>query len=108
MEKKNGKESVKLFGTTKRSNVRELDPGELGRKNQLLHCFGKSASSVLFGTQGFKSMRQSFNHSNLRFGSVALPFDLTDGFVKQFSVSNDQVWNSFWGTGTTMFAAIAA
>jgi modification methylase len=56
----------------------------------------------------FKGIRQSLNHSGVRQRSAAFPFELAYRLVNMYSVRNDRVLDPFLGTGTTMFAAMAA
>jgi DNA modification methylase len=56
----------------------------------------------------FKGARQSLDRSALRARSAAFPFELAYRLVNMYSVRNDRVLDPFLGTGTTMFAAMAA
>jgi hypothetical protein len=56
----------------------------------------------------FKGVRQSLNHSGARQRSAAFPFELAYRLIHMYSVRGDQVLDPFLGTGTTMFAAMAA
>jgi len=59
-------------------------------------------------TWDFKGIRQPLNHSTLRERSAAFPFELAYRLICMYSVKNDLVLDPFLGTGTTMFAAMAA
>jgi DNA modification methylase len=56
----------------------------------------------------FKGVRQSLSHSGERQRSAAFPFELAYRLIHMYSVRGDQVLDPFLGTGTTMFAAMAA
>ena len=56
----------------------------------------------------FKGIRQALNHSGVRRRSAAFPFELAYRLIHMYSVRGDQILDPFLGTGTTMFAAMAA
>jgi DNA modification methylase len=56
----------------------------------------------------FKGIRQSLGQPVSRARSAAFPFELAYRLVNMYSVRNDRVLDPFLGTGTTMFAAMAA
>ncbi len=55
-----------------------------------------------------KGTRQALNHSGVRQRSAAFPFELAYRLILMYSVRGDRVLDPFLGTGTTMFAAMAA
>jgi len=55
-----------------------------------------------------KGTGQELNHDDLRKRSAAFPFELAYRLINMFSVKGDLVLDPFLGTGTTMFAAMAA
>jgi len=56
----------------------------------------------------FKGARQALNHLGVRQRSAAFPFELAYRLIHMYSVRGDRVLDPFLGTGTTMFAAMAA
>ena len=56
----------------------------------------------------FKGVRQSLEATGTRERSAAFPFELAYRLVHMYSVRGDRVLDPFLGTGTTMFAAMAA
>jgi DNA modification methylase len=56
----------------------------------------------------FKGARQALNHAGARQRSAAFPFELAYRLILMYSVRGDRVLDPFLGTGTTMFAAMAA
>jgi DNA modification methylase len=55
-----------------------------------------------------KGAGQDLNHDDLRKRSAAFPFELAYRLINMFSVKGDLILDPFLGTGTTMFAAMAA
>lgn len=55
-----------------------------------------------------KGTSQKLDDSEARKRSAAFPFELAYRLIHMFSVKNDMVLDPFLGTGTTMFAAMAA
>jgi DNA modification methylase len=56
----------------------------------------------------FKGARQALNQAGARQRSAAFPFELAYRLIHMYSVRGDRVLDPFLGTGTTMFAAMAA
>jgi len=56
----------------------------------------------------FKGIRQSLAQPGSRERSAAFPFELAYRPVSMYSIRGDRVLDPFLGTGTTMFAAMAA
>jgi len=57
---------------------------------------------------GLKGVSQALNHSNLRERSAAYPFELAYRLINMYSLIGDTVLDPFFGTGTTMLAAMCA
>jgi len=57
---------------------------------------------------GLKGVSQVLNHSDLRERSAAYPFELAYRLINMYSLIGDTVLDPFFGTGTTMLAAMCA
>ncbi|MHA2345388.1 MAG: DNA-methyltransferase [Candidatus Hodarchaeales archaeon] len=55
-----------------------------------------------------RGVTQNINNSDSRNRSGAFPFELAYRLVNMYSLKEDQILDPFLGTGTTMFAAMAA
>lgn len=58
--------------------------------------------------QDLKGISQKLNHEDLRERSGAYPFDLAYRLINMYSVQGDTVLDPFFGTGTTMLAAMCS
>ncbi len=56
----------------------------------------------------FKGTRQLLDHRTSRARSAAYPFELAYRLINMYSVRGDRVLDPFFGTGTTIFAAMAS
>ncbi len=55
-----------------------------------------------------KGTRQTMKKDRIRLRSAAFPFEIPYRLINMYTVKNDVVLDPFLGTGTTMFAAMAA
>jgi site-specific DNA-methyltransferase (cytosine-N4-specific) len=55
-----------------------------------------------------KGVSQRLNHEDLRARSAAYPFELVFRLINMYSVQGDTVLDPFFGTGTTMLAAMCS
>jgi DNA modification methylase len=57
---------------------------------------------------GLKGVSQKLNHLDLRERSAAYPFELAYRLINMYSIQGDTVLDPFFGTGTTMLAAMCS
>jgi len=57
---------------------------------------------------GLKGVSQKLNHVDLRDRSAAYPFELAFRLINMYSTQGDTVLDPFFGTGTTMLAAMCS
>jgi site-specific DNA-methyltransferase (cytosine-N4-specific) len=57
---------------------------------------------------GLKGVSQKLNHADLRDRSAAYPFELAFRLINMYSTQGDTVLDPFFGTGTTMLAAMCS
>lgn len=55
-----------------------------------------------------KGVSQKLNHADLRERSAAYPFELAYRLINMYSIQGDTVLDPFFGTGTTMLAAMCS
>ncbi len=92
----------------RKGGKRQFEPGEEVDNRRRSALFWEERNRWFSDLWDFKGVRQSLNHSGVRQRSAAFPFELAYRLIHMYSVRGDRVLDPFLGTGTTMFAAMAA
>jgi DNA modification methylase len=87
---------------------RQFEAGEQAENRRRSALFWEERNRWFSDLWDFKGARQSLDHPGARQRSAAFPFELAYRLVHMYSVRGDLVLDPFLGTGTTMFAAMAA
>jgi len=87
---------------------RRFEPGEEAENRRRSALFWEERNQWYSDLWDFKGIRQSLNQAGVRQRSAAFPFELAYRLIHMYSVRGDRVLDPFLGTGTTMFAAMAA
>ena len=87
---------------------RRFEPGEETENRRRSALFWEERNQWYSDLWDFKGIRQSLNQAGVRQRSAAFPFELAYRLIHMHSVRGDRVLDPFLGTGTTMFAAMAA
>ena len=92
----------------RKGNNREFKSNEMLRRQE--SSFFWEERNVWFSDlwNGLKGVSQVLNHADLRERSAAYPFELAYRLINMYSVVGDTVLDPFFGTGTTMLAAMCA
>ncbi|HLD43678.1 MAG TPA: site-specific DNA-methyltransferase [Candidatus Nanoarchaeia archaeon] len=92
----------------RKGNNREFKSNEILKRQE--SSFFWEERNVWFSDlwNGLKGVSQSLNHSDLRERSAAYPFELAYRLINMYSLNGDTVLDPFFGTGTTMLAAMVA
>ena len=88
----------RIFKTTKEKSLRKRNAFFWEERN-------KWFSDIWFDLPG---VPQKTTHDNLRLRSAAFPFELAYRLINMYSIQSDTVLDPFLGTGTTLFASLAA
>ncbi len=87
---------------------RQFEAGEQVENRRRSALFWEERNRWFSDLWDFKGARQSLNQAGARQRSAAFPFELAYRLIHMYSVRGDQVLDPFLGTGTTMFASMAA
>jgi DNA modification methylase len=87
---------------------RRFEAGEQAENRRRSALFWEERNQWYSDLWDFKGIRQSLNQAGARQRSAAFPFELAYRLIHMHSVRGDRVLDPFLGTGTTMFAAMAA
>jgi DNA modification methylase len=92
----------------RKGDRRQFEAGEQVENRRRSALFWEERNRWFSDLWDFKGVRQSLDGSGARQRSAAFPFELAYRLVHMYSVRGDRVLDPFLGTGTTMFAAMAA
>jgi DNA modification methylase len=87
---------------------RQFETGPESENRRRSALFWEERNQWFSDVWDFKGVRQALNHAGVRQRSAAFPFELAYRLIHMYSVRGDRVLDPFLGTGTTMFAAMAA
>jgi DNA modification methylase len=87
---------------------RRFEPGAETENRRRSALFWEERNQWYSDLWDFKGIRQSLSQAGVRQRSAAFPFELAYRLIHMHSVRGDRVLDPFLGTGTTMFAAMAA
>jgi len=87
---------------------RTFQSAEDKRNRQESAFFWEERNTWFSDVWDFKGTRQALGTSGVRGRSAAFPFELAYRLICMYSARSDTVLDPFLGTGTTMFAAMAA
>jgi len=98
-------EYILIFRKGKKRTFSEEREKERRRRSAY---FWEERNSWFSDRWNLKGERQKINTNGKRLRSGAFPFDLAYRLIQMYSLQGDTVMDPFLGTGTTMFAAMAA
>jgi hypothetical protein len=92
----------------RKGGKREFRSSEEKQNRQESAFFWEERNTWFSDIWDFKGTRQTLDKAEVRARSAAFPFELAYRLVCMYSAKSDIVLDPFLGTGTTMFAAMAA
>ncbi|RKX76898.1 MAG: site-specific DNA-methyltransferase [Spirochaetes bacterium] len=92
----------------RKKGYRRFYTGEEKLNRQESSFFWEERNTWFSDIWDLKGTRQNLNHTEARERSGAFPFEIAYRLINMFSVKDDLVLDPFFGTGTTMYAAMAS